>query len=79
VAPYFDRLRRSPVFARLISGVLCSFVGLLLTVTVQFARNVDWTWGHAFLAATAFVALRLELDVLWVVVGGTVLSIALFR
>ena len=79
VAPYFDRFRNSPVFARLIRGVLCSFVGLLLTVTVYFARNVGWTWGHAFLAATAFVALRLKLDVLWVVAGGTVLSIALLR
>jgi chromate transporter len=79
VAPYFDRLRRSPAFARLISGVLCSFVGLLLAVTVQLAHNVVWTWVHGLLAAAAFVALRLKVDVLWVVAAGAVLSIALCR
>jgi chromate transporter len=77
VAPYFDRLRRSPAFARLISGVLCSFVGLLLAVTVQLAHNVAWTWVHGLLAAAAFIALRLKVDVLWVVVVATILSIAL--
>jgi chromate transporter len=77
VAPYFDRLKRSPVFTRLISGVLCSFVGLLLTVTFQLAHNVGWTWAHGLLAAAAFVALRLKVDVLWVVSVGTVLSVVL--
>jgi len=76
VAPYFDRLRHSPAFTRLISGVLCSFVGLLLAVTVQLAHNVAWTWEHGLLAAAAFVALRLKVDVLWVVATGTVLSVA---
>ena len=77
VAPYFDRLKRSPAFTRLISGVLCSFVGLLLTVTVQLAHNVGWTWAHGLLAAAAFVVLRLKVDVLWVVAAGTVLSVVL--
>jgi len=77
VAPYFDRFRHSPAFTRLISGVLCSFVGLLLAVTVQLAHNVAWTWVHGLLASAAFVALRLKVDVLWVVVAGTVLSVVL--
>ncbi|MBZ5637847.1 MAG: chromate efflux transporter [Acidobacteriia bacterium] len=76
-APYFDRLKRSPAFTRLVSGVLCSFVGLLLTVTVQLAHDVGWTWAHGLLGAAAFVALRLEVDVLWVVAGGTILSVVL--
>jgi chromate transporter len=75
VAPYFDRLRHSPAFARLINGVLCSFVGLLLAVTVQLAHNVGWTWVHGLLAVAAFVALRLKVDVLWVVGVGVVLSV----
>lgn len=79
VAPYFDRLRHSSTFARLISGVLGSFVGLLLVVTVRLAQNVAWNWTHALLAVGAFVALRLKVDVLWVVAAGTVLSIALCR
>jgi chromate transporter len=77
MAPYFDRFRHHPAFTRLISGVLCSFVGLLLAVTVQLAHNVAWTWVHGLLAAAAFIALRLKVDVLWVVVVATILSIAL--
>jgi len=77
VAPYFDRLRHSPAFTRLISGVLCSFVGLLLAVTVQLAHSVAWTWVHGLLAAAAFVALRLKVDVFWVVAAGTILSVLL--
>jgi chromate transporter len=46
VAPYFDRLRASPWFARAIVGILCSFVGLLLTVTIRFALNVHWDLPH---------------------------------
>jgi hypothetical protein len=52
-------------------------VGLLLAVTVQLAHNVAWTWVHGLLAAAAFIALRLKVDVLWVVVVATILSIAL--
>ena len=77
VAPHFDRLRHSPAFTRLIRGVLCSFVGLLLAVTVQLAHNVAWSWMHALLAVGSFIALRLKVDVLWVVAAGTILSIAL--
>ena len=78
-APYFDRLRVSPVFSQLISGSLCSFVGLLLTVTFRFAQNVTWDWLHLLLAVAAFVALRLEVNVLWVVIISTGISLAFCR
>ena len=42
VVPYFDRLRNSIYFARAIRAILCSFVGLLLTVTFRFASNISW-------------------------------------
>ncbi len=74
VAPWFDRVRSSPWFARAIGGVLCSFVGLLLTVTIRFGLNVHWDWPHAGLAAAAFAALFLKVDILWVVLAGTVIS-----
>jgi chromate transporter len=79
VAPHFDRLRRSAAFARLISGVLGSFVGLLLAVTIRLAQNVAWSWTHAALAVGAFVALRSKVDILWVVLAGTILSIVFCR
>lgn len=79
IAPYFDRLRTSPRFNKIISGVLCSFVGLLLTVSVRFAHGVTWDWLHLVLAVGAFAALRLKANVLWIVLIGAVLSIALCR
>jgi chromate transporter len=78
ISPYFDRLRASPSFNKVVGGVLCSFVGLLLTVTVRFALNVHWDLSHLFLASGAFVALLLKVDILWVVVIGTVISVVLF-
>jgi len=75
IAPYFDRLRASPWFARAIGGILCSFVGLLLTVTIRFALNVHWDLPHVALAGAAFAALLLKQDILWVVLAGTVVSV----
>lgn len=78
VAPYFDRLRSSPVFTRTISGVLCCFVGLLFAVTIRFGLQVRWDWFHAALAAGAFTALFMKVDILWVVLVGTAASILAF-
>jgi chromate transporter len=78
-APHFDRLRTSPRFNKIISGVLCSFVGLLLTVSVRFAQGVTWDWLHLVLAVGAFAALRLKANVLWIVLIGAALSIVLCR
>jgi chromate transporter len=77
LAPHFDRLRTSPMVNRCVSGVLCSFVGLLLTVTGRFAQNVAWNWPHALLAVAALIALRLKVDVLWLVLVGTGFSVLL--
>jgi len=77
IAPYFDRLRTSTQFNKFISGVLCSFVGLLLTVSARFAQGVTWDWLHLLLAVGAFAALRLKVNVCWIVLIGAGLSIAL--
>jgi chromate transporter len=78
VSPYFDRLRTSPYFNKIIGGVLCSFVGLLLTVTFRFALNVHWDLSHLLLASGALVALLLKVDIFWVVVVGTIISVVMF-
>lgn len=79
VAPYFDRLRTSPFFHKVISAILCSFVGLLLAVSVRFAYGIQWDVRHVLLASAAFVALLLKVDILWVVAAGVVISVALLR
>lgn len=78
IAPWFDRVRTSPWFVRIISGILCSFVGLLLTVTVRFGLQVHWDWPHVALAAATFVSLVCKLDILWVVLAGTTISVFVF-
>ena len=78
-APHYDRLRASPVFAKLIGGALCSFPGLLMVVTVHFAQSVQWDAPRLLLACAAFIALRLGTNILWIVVIGTGLSLMFCR
>jgi chromate transporter len=75
VVPYFDRLRSSPYFKKVITGILCSFVGLLLTVTIRFALDIPWDLPRALLTVAAFVALNLKVDILWIILIGTVISL----
>jgi chromate transporter len=73
--PYFDRLQHSVLFRRALRGILASFVGLLLAVTIQFAMAVSWTIPSIFLALAAFAALWFKIDILWVVLIGSGVSI----
>jgi len=73
--PYFDRLHRSLLFRRALRGVLVSFVGLLAAVAVNFALAVSWSLPAAILAVAALVALRLKVDILWVVLAAAIASI----
>ncbi len=74
VVPYVDRLRASDRFNRCMSGILASFVGLLLSVTIQFGLDVAWNVPKIVLAGAAMVALLLRVDVLWLVLVGIALS-----
>lgn len=77
VVPYFDKLRASIYFSRATAGILSSFVGLLLTVTLRFASNIPWDIPRAVLAAAAFVALLLKVEIIWIVLVGIVVSMFL--
>jgi chromate transporter len=72
---YFDRLQRSILFRRALRGVLASFVGLLLAVAIRFGLDVSWSMPAVLVAAAAFTALRLRVDILWVVLVGAGVSI----
>jgi chromate transporter len=74
LVPYFDRFRASPYFTTAILGVLCSFVGLLMTVTIRFGMDVKWDFTHILLAVAAVIALFRKADILWVILAGTALS-----
>jgi chromate transporter len=77
VVPYFDWLRNSIYFTRAIRAILCSSVGLLLTVTFRFALNISWDIPRVLLAAAAFVALLFKVEIIWIVLVGTVASMFL--
>jgi chromate transporter len=77
--PFFDRLRTSPYFSKVIGGILSSFVGLLLTVTFRFAGNVQWDLPRIILASVALGALLVKADILWIVIVGTIISVIVVR
>jgi chromate transporter len=79
VSPFFNRLSESPVFIKIIKGVLCSFVGLLISVAIRFGLQVQWDVIHVVLAVAALAALLQKIDILWVVLIGTILSVVLIR
>jgi chromate transporter len=72
--PYFDRLQHSLWFRRALRGVLASFVGLLVAVAINFGIAASWSIPAAALALAAFAALRLKVDILWVVLVGAAVS-----
>jgi chromate transporter len=72
--PYFDRLQQALWFRRAIRGVLASFVGLLIAVAANFGIAVSWSIPAEVLALAALVALRLRVDIFWVVLVGAAVS-----
>jgi chromate transporter len=73
--PYADRIQSHSLFQRGMHGILVSFVGLLLSVTIRFILTLHWGVPEGLLVVLAFLALRLKVDILWVVFGGATLSV----
>lgn len=74
VVPYFDRLEHNAILQRALRGVLISFVGLLLAVTIQFSLSAHWTPLSGLIGICAFIALWKKVNILWVVLFGAVVS-----
>jgi len=79
IVPRFDRLKQNPRFQMAMRGILASFVGLLLSVTVRFAMAVPWSPASVVIGCAALVALMRDVGVPWVVLPGAVLSAFLLR
>ncbi len=75
--PYYDRLSSSSVFNRAVNGISCSFVGLLAYVALHLAQSVPWDLPRAMLALAAFIALLRKIEILWIVLLGTAISMAI--
>jgi chromate transporter len=76
VEPWFRRLRSSPTFQGVSKALVLSFVGLLVSVTIQFAWVAPWSIPSGVIAGIGLVALILKVDVLWVVLAGAAISAA---
>lgn len=75
--PFSDKLVGSPVARRVLKGSLISLVGLMAAVAVRFTLNIQWGIVEALVTVSALIALRLGVDILWVILAGAGLS-ALF-
>jgi len=72
--PTFDRFRHNLLFQRAMHGILVSFCGLLLSVTLRFGLAIPWESYRVVLFALALLALWRKVDILWVVLAGTAIS-----
>jgi len=75
IIPFFDKLRSSPQFNKVINGILCSFVGLLTVVTFRFTNGIHWNFFNIIFALIAFGLLVRKVDVIWVILGGVLISL----
>jgi len=77
IAPYFPRIRDSPALSRAFGGIVSSFAGLLISVTILFGSQIPWNLPRVFIAGGAFLALMGKVRVHWVVLAGIVVSLLL--
>jgi len=75
MVPYYDRLRSSPSFNHALRGILFSFVGLLLSVTIRFALDVPWDAVRIILAVGTFAALMFNVKLIYPVLAGIAVSL----
>jgi chromate transporter len=74
IIPFFDKLRSYPQFNKVINGILCSFVGLLTVITYRFTIGIHWNIFNILFTLVAFILLVRKVDVIWVVLGGILVS-----
>jgi len=79
VTPFFDRLKGSRYFSGATRGILASFVGLLFYMTIRFGVAVPWDAVKALFGIAALVALARKVNILHVVLVGSILSVLIFR
>jgi len=78
LTPTLDKLKASAYFAGATKGILTSFVGLLFFVSVKFALDVQWDVPRILLALLAFTALFRKVDVVYVVLIASIISVIIF-
>ena len=75
LVPYYDRVHSSPWFNLALRGILYSFVGLLLSVTIRFGMNVPWDAIRIILVGGTLVALFYNIKLVYPVIAGIGVSV----
>src|SRR5262245_13310126 len=85
-APYIEVLRGNKDLTGALTGITAAVVGVVLNLALVFGAAVIWphgmaggtNWFAVITSAAAFVALyRFKADVLWVVLGGGLIGLAM--
>jgi chromate transporter len=79
LAPHFARLRHIAVVQDAVSGLLAAFIAMLLHVLAEVAKSAFLGPWDVALAVAAIVALRLRVNVVWVVLGAIAVSLLVGR
>jgi len=77
--PFFDRLKNAKYFSGTTRGILASFVGLLFYMTIRFAVAVPWEPVKVLFGIAVAIALARKMNILHIVLIGSVLSVVVFR
>ena len=77
--PFFDRLKDARYFSGATRGILASFVGLLFSMTIRFAVAVPWEPSKVLFGIALVIALARKMNILYIVLIGSALSLVLFR
>lgn len=79
VTSFFDRLKSAKHFSGATRGILASFVGLLFYMTIRFAVAVPWELSKVLFGIAVVFALARKMNILHIVLIGSVLSFVVFR
>jgi len=78
LAPLYERMKGSPRFLTATQGILSSFVGLLIYISIQFAMLVPWDIIRISMVIAALIALLGKVDLQYVVLAGACISLFIF-
>jgi len=77
-APLSDRIKASLFYSRAANAVVITFVGLLAFVALKLSLSIHWGATKGLFALLAFFLLLKRVDILYVVVGASIVSIFIF-
>lgn len=78
VSEISSKIKNSRIFIRGKRGLLASFTGLLLFVTVKFIGNIDWSLLKILMVIVSFVALLKKVNIFYIVIAGVLLSLIFY-